>query len=180
MALGIGSAVDDDLSADGASAAAGTAPPWHPRGSMVRAPQRAAHGGTGAALDVQRAEARAARGARGNHGRDRFGFDTIIGHSPKFVAAIDAAQKVAATAATVLLTGESGTGKEVLARAIHRPARAPTAPSSRSTARRCRRRSQSPSSSVTSAAPSPARTARSPGASSSRPAGRSSSTRSAS
>ena len=39
--------------------------------------------------------------------------------SPKFIAAIDAARKVAATATTVLLTGESGTGKEVLARAIH-------------------------------------------------------------
>ena len=50
---------------------------------------------------------------------DRFGSDTIIGQSPKFVAAIDAAQMVAATATTVLLTGESCTGKEVLARAIH-------------------------------------------------------------
>jgi transcriptional regulator with GAF, ATPase, and Fis domain len=49
----------------------------------------------------------------------RFGFDAVIGHSPKFLAAIDAARKVAATAATVLLTGESGTGKEVVARAIH-------------------------------------------------------------
>jgi transcriptional regulator with GAF, ATPase, and Fis domain len=50
---------------------------------------------------------------------ERFGFDAIIGHSPKVVAAIDAARKVAATETTVLLTGESGTGKEVLARAIH-------------------------------------------------------------
>jgi transcriptional regulator with PAS, ATPase and Fis domain len=50
---------------------------------------------------------------------ERFGFDAIIGRSPKFMAAIDAARKVAATATTVLLTGESGTGKEVLARAIH-------------------------------------------------------------
>jgi len=50
---------------------------------------------------------------------DRFGFDGIIGHSPKLIAAIDAARKVAATATTVLLTGESGTGKEVLAQAIH-------------------------------------------------------------
>ena len=50
---------------------------------------------------------------------ERSGFDAIIGRSPKFMAAIDSARKVAATATTVLLTGESGTGKEVLARAIH-------------------------------------------------------------
>ncbi|HET7379498.1 MAG TPA: sigma 54-interacting transcriptional regulator, partial [Gaiellales bacterium] len=50
---------------------------------------------------------------------ERCGFDAVIGRSPKFRAAIDAARKVAATGTTVLLTGESGTGKEVLARAIH-------------------------------------------------------------
>ena len=50
---------------------------------------------------------------------ERSGFDTIIGRSPSFMAAIGAARKVAATATTVLLTGESGTGKEVVARAIH-------------------------------------------------------------
>jgi Nif-specific regulatory protein len=50
---------------------------------------------------------------------EQFGFDAIIGRSPKFIAAIESARKVAATATTVLLTGESGTGKEVLARAIH-------------------------------------------------------------
>ncbi len=50
---------------------------------------------------------------------DRFGFDTIIGEAPNFVAAIDNARKVAPTNTTVMLTGESGTGKEVLARAIH-------------------------------------------------------------
>ena len=50
---------------------------------------------------------------------DRFGFDTIIGRAPSFVAALEDARKVAATETSVLLTGESGTGKEVLARAIH-------------------------------------------------------------
>jgi len=50
---------------------------------------------------------------------ERFEFDAIIGRAPTFIAAIDAARKVAATATTVLLTGETGTGKEVLARAIH-------------------------------------------------------------
>jgi transcriptional regulator with GAF, ATPase, and Fis domain len=50
---------------------------------------------------------------------ERFGFETIIGHAPKFIAAVDDARRVASTATSVLLTGESGTGKEVLARAIH-------------------------------------------------------------
>jgi transcriptional regulator with GAF, ATPase, and Fis domain len=50
---------------------------------------------------------------------ERLAFDAIIGRSPKFIATLDAARKVATTATTVLLTGESGTGKEVLARAIH-------------------------------------------------------------
>ncbi len=43
----------------------------------------------------------------------------IIGESAKLREAIDVAQKVAATASTVLLLGESGCGKEVFARWIH-------------------------------------------------------------
>ena len=50
---------------------------------------------------------------------DRFSFDAIVGEDPGFIAAVEDARKVAATATTVLLTGESGTGKEVLVRAIH-------------------------------------------------------------
>jgi Nif-specific regulatory protein len=50
---------------------------------------------------------------------ERFGFDTILGRSPAFRAALEQARKVAPTDTTVLLTGDSGTGKEVLARAIH-------------------------------------------------------------
>lgn len=49
----------------------------------------------------------------------KLSFDNIIGKSKTFKAAIDAAKKVAATDATVLLTGETGTGKEVFAQAIH-------------------------------------------------------------
>ena len=44
----------------------------------------------------------------------------IISGDPAMKAVIDMAEKVAPSAASVLITGESGTGKEVLARHIHR------------------------------------------------------------
>jgi hypothetical protein len=107
MAQGISSALDDYLSADGSTTAAGAATMWTPRRATVRAP----------AAGRPRWERRYAVDANAQGPErhvaslgttlDRFGFDTIIGRSPKFVAAIDAAQKVAATATTVLLTGES-------------------------------------------------------------------------
>ncbi|WP_221404937.1 sigma-54-dependent transcriptional regulator [Halpernia frigidisoli] len=50
---------------------------------------------------------------------NRFSFDSIIGKSKILKAAIEDAEKVANTDATVLLTGETGTGKEVFAQAIH-------------------------------------------------------------
>lgn len=50
---------------------------------------------------------------------DKISFDNVIGKSKLIKSAIDAAQKVANTDATVLLTGETGTGKEVFAQAIH-------------------------------------------------------------
>lgn len=50
---------------------------------------------------------------------DKHSFNTIIGKAKNFKAIIEAAQKVALTDATVLLTGETGTGKEVFAQAIH-------------------------------------------------------------
>lgn len=46
-------------------------------------------------------------------------FDNITGKSKGMIEAINLAQKVAPTSASVLLTGESGTGKDVFARAIH-------------------------------------------------------------
>ncbi|HAI75231.1 MAG TPA: sigma-54-dependent Fis family transcriptional regulator [Microscillaceae bacterium] len=49
----------------------------------------------------------------------KFGFEQILGNSPKMLAAVELAKKVAPTDTTVLLLGETGTGKEVFAQAIH-------------------------------------------------------------
>ena len=49
----------------------------------------------------------------------KYSFDSIIGKSKTIQAAMELANKVAATDTSVLLTGETGTGKEVFAQAIH-------------------------------------------------------------
>ena len=49
----------------------------------------------------------------------RYGFESILGHTPLIEEAITFAKKVAPTNASVLLLGETGTGKEVFAQAIH-------------------------------------------------------------
>jgi two-component system, NtrC family, response regulator HydG len=50
---------------------------------------------------------------------EKFGFEGVIGNSPKMHRVIDRLKGVAATSATVLIQGETGTGKELVARAIH-------------------------------------------------------------
>jgi DNA-binding NtrC family response regulator len=50
----------------------------------------------------------------------RYGFNEIIGISPKITDLFRTMAKVAPVDATVLIEGESGTGKEMIARAIHR------------------------------------------------------------
>ncbi|MEO7521591.1 MAG: sigma-54 dependent transcriptional regulator [Gemmatimonas sp.] len=47
----------------------------------------------------------------------------LLGISPTFRKAIDLAQKVAATDASVMISGESGTGKEMIAQFIHKHSR---------------------------------------------------------
>ncbi|MEK6320959.1 MAG: sigma-54 dependent transcriptional regulator [Acidobacteriota bacterium] len=50
----------------------------------------------------------------------RYGFNEIVGISPRLQAIFRTVSKVAPVDATVLIEGESGTGKELIARAIHR------------------------------------------------------------
>ena len=50
----------------------------------------------------------------------RYRFENVIASSSAMVSVCDMIQKVAPTAATVLINGESGTGKEVIAKTIHK------------------------------------------------------------
>ena len=50
----------------------------------------------------------------------RYRFESLIAASPLMTGVCDMIQKVAPTAATVLINGESGTGKEVIAKTIHK------------------------------------------------------------
>jgi two-component system, NtrC family, response regulator len=49
----------------------------------------------------------------------KYSFDSILGSSKAIREAVNLAERVSPTDATVLLTGETGTGKEVFANAIH-------------------------------------------------------------
>jgi len=50
---------------------------------------------------------------------EKFGFEGVVGNSPKMQHVIDKLKMIASTSATVLIQGETGTGKELVARAIH-------------------------------------------------------------
>ena len=120
MAQGMSRALDDCMGSDNSRMVAGGATLFRPRGSTMGAaapgrPRWDLLNAAGAMIDKLEPDAASLRTTLD----EPFGFDAIIGRAPKFMAAIDAARKVGATATTVLLTGESGTGKEVLARAIH-------------------------------------------------------------
>jgi DNA-binding NtrC family response regulator len=50
----------------------------------------------------------------------RYGFESILGRSPKMERLFDQMRLVAPTRSNVLIIGESGTGKELVANALHR------------------------------------------------------------
>src|SRR4029079_17480929 len=50
---------------------------------------------------------------------ERFGFEGMVGNSPRMHAVIDKLKAIAPTSATVLIQGETGTGKELVAKAVH-------------------------------------------------------------
>lgn len=50
---------------------------------------------------------------------EKFGFEGLVGSSPKFLDVINRVKSIAPTSATVLINGETGTGKELIAKAIH-------------------------------------------------------------
>jgi two-component system response regulator HydG len=50
---------------------------------------------------------------------EKFGFEGVVGNSPKMQELISKLRTIAPTQASVLITGETGTGKDIVARAIH-------------------------------------------------------------
>jgi two-component system response regulator HydG len=50
---------------------------------------------------------------------ERFGFEGLVGNSPRMLEVIAKLKSIAPTQATVLIQGETGTGKELVAKAIH-------------------------------------------------------------
>jgi len=50
---------------------------------------------------------------------EKFGFEGVIGNSPKMQEVINRLKQLAPTPTTVLILGENGTGKELAARALH-------------------------------------------------------------
>ena len=50
---------------------------------------------------------------------ERFGFEGLIGNSPRMLEVVSKLKSIAPTQATVLIQGETGTGKELVAKAIH-------------------------------------------------------------
>ena len=81
---------------------------------------------------------------------EQIGYGEMLGSSPTMRRVFEMLDSVASSDANVLIVGESGTGKELAANAVHAKSHARRRPDGRrSTARRCRRTSSSPSCSAT-------------------------------
>jgi len=50
---------------------------------------------------------------------EKFGFEGVIGNSPRMHEVMDRLRRIAPTDATILIQGDTGTGKELVAQAIH-------------------------------------------------------------
>jgi two-component system response regulator HydG len=50
---------------------------------------------------------------------EKFGFEGVVGNTPRMNKVIDVLQNIAPTSAAVLIEGETGTGKELVAKALH-------------------------------------------------------------
>jgi two-component system response regulator HydG len=50
---------------------------------------------------------------------EKFGFEGVVGNSPKMHEVLAKLKAIAPTSATILIQGETGTGKELVAKAIH-------------------------------------------------------------
>jgi two-component system response regulator HydG len=50
---------------------------------------------------------------------EKFGFEGLIGNSPRMLDVVNKLKSIAPTQATVLIQGETGTGKELVAKALH-------------------------------------------------------------
>jgi two-component system response regulator HydG len=50
---------------------------------------------------------------------EKFGFEGVVGNSPKMLDVLAKLKSIAPTSATVLIQGATGTGKELVARALH-------------------------------------------------------------
>jgi len=98
--------------------------------SAVEAMQQGAFNYLLKPLDLKQLRAVVDNAARNQHLRranaelsrrldEKFGFEGVIGNSPRMHEVMDRLRRIAPTDATILIQGDTGTGKELVAQAIH-------------------------------------------------------------